>query len=225
MKTTIAVFGFALLFSACASHSARERLMASTESRKELFEQTSQDSQKLGASETNERLVISSATIKMEFSEPDSAQNQLMLIAQKYRGYVLSSEKSKTAIRVLSSHFRDAIGEIEQLGKVKDKNISGEDVTEEFRDLEIRLDSAEKTRKRYLELLNKADKVDEILKIEKELERLNGEIDLLQGKIKRLSHLAQYATITVEAGKGVKKGMLGYVFYAAYAGVKWLFVR
>jgi hypothetical protein len=46
-----------------------------------------------------------------------------------------------------------------------------------------------------------------------------------QGKIKRLSHLAQYATITVEAGKGVKKGVLGYVFYAAYAGIKWLFVR
>jgi hypothetical protein len=225
MKITIVVFGFSLLFIACASQSARERLRAGAELRKELFEQTSQDSQKLAASETNERIVISSATIKMELSEPDSAQNQLMLIAQKYRGYVLSSEKSKTIIRVLSAQFRDAILEIEQLGKVKNKNVSGEDVTEEFRDLEIRLDSAEKTRKRYLELLNKADKVDEILKIEKELERLYGEIDLLQGKIKRLSHLTQYATITVEAGKGVKKGVLGYVFYAAYTGVKWLFVR
>jgi hypothetical protein len=55
---------------------------------------------------------------------------------------------------------------------VKDKNIAGEDVTEEYRDLEIRLDSAEKTRQRYLELLNKAERVKEILKIEKELERL-----------------------------------------------------
>jgi hypothetical protein len=112
---TIVVFAFALVFMACPSHSAREKLGEGLESRKELFEKTSQDSQKLAASETNERIVISSAIIKMEFSEPDSAQNQLMLIAQKYRGYVLSSEKSKTAIRVLSSHFRDAIGEIEQL--------------------------------------------------------------------------------------------------------------
>jgi len=101
----------------------------------------------------------------------------------------------------------------------------GEDVTEEYRDLEIRLDSAEKTRKRYLELLNKAEKVDEILKIERELERLNGEIDLLKGKINRLTHLAQYATITVQTSNGVKKGVLGYAFYGVYSGVKWLFVR
>jgi hypothetical protein len=47
----------------------------------------------------------------------------------------------------------------------------------------------------------------------------------LKGKLNRLSHLAQYATISVETGQGVRKGVLGYVFYAAYASIKWLFVR
>jgi len=88
-------------------------------------------------------------------AKPDSLQNILMTLAKKYSGYVLSSGREVTTIRVPAIHFKDAILQIEQLGKVKDKNISGEDVTEEYRDLEIRLDSAEKTRKRYLELLNK----------------------------------------------------------------------
>jgi hypothetical protein len=68
---------------------------------------------------------------------------------------VLSSGRDKTTLRVLAIHFKEALGQIEKPGKVTDKNISGEDVTEEYRDLEIRLDSAEKTRKRYLELLYK----------------------------------------------------------------------
>ncbi len=229
MKKIMVALALLLLLTACTSHSARERLRAQTESQRELHEQVQQDDElrRKGATgfAENERIVISSARLKMEMAKPDSLQNILMALAKKYSGYVLSSGRDVTTIRVLAIHFKDAILQIEQLGKVKDKHISGEDVTEEYRDLEIRLDSAEKTRKRYLELLNKAEKVEEILKIEREIERLNGEIDLLKGKINRLAHLAQYATITIETSNGVKKGVLGYAFYSVYSGVKWLFVR
>ena len=46
-------------------------------------------------------------------------------------------------------------------------------------DLEIRLENAEKARNRYLELLDKAETVGEVLSVEKELERLNEKIDLI----------------------------------------------
>ncbi|MBL4577871.1 MAG: DUF4349 domain-containing protein, partial [Flavobacteriales bacterium] len=89
----------------------------------------------------------------------------------------------------------------------------------------IRLDNAEKSRKRYLELLNMANTVSQALLVEHELERLNQTIDLLKGKINRMSHLTAYATITINLKEEVKPGVLGYMGIAIYHSVKWLFVR
>lgn len=76
-----------------------------------------------------------------------------------------------------------------------------------------------------MELLEKAQTVEEILKVEKELERLNGEIDQLKGKIKRYDHLTQLATITIHLEEKKKLGILGYISVGLYKAVKWLFVR
>ena len=67
--------------------------------------------------------------------------------------------------------------------------------------------------------------ITEILKIEKELERLNNSIDYLEGKINRMSHQIKYATITVETSAELKAGIVGSFFTGIYKGVKWLFVR
>jgi hypothetical protein len=82
-----------------------------------------------------------------------------------------------------------------------------------------------KARERYLELLEKAENVQAALMVEKELERLNGEIDMLKGKINRLEHITEYSSITVYIKEKVKPGIIGYVFVGLYKGDKWLFVR
>ncbi|NBC05864.1 MAG: DUF4349 domain-containing protein [Bacteroidetes bacterium] len=63
---------------------------------------------------------------------------------------------------------------------------------------------------RYLELLDLAETVDEILKVGKELERLNETIDLLKGKMNRIDQLDAYATITVNLKERKKPGVLEY---------------
>jgi hypothetical protein len=108
---------------------------------------------------------------------------------------------------------------------VSSKSISGLDVTDQFTDLKVRLDNANRTRARYLELLNKAANVTEMVSIERELERLNLDIDRLTGSINKLQHENDYSSITVYAYKGKKPGVVGYVFVGLYKGVKWLFVR
>jgi hypothetical protein len=176
------------------------------------------------SSTSNERLVISSATIFIESLEPDSVHSWVIDMATKYNGYVLSAEKGTTSIRIPATGFRDAVKEIELMGKVKNENITGQDVTEDYKDYQVRLDNAEKSRQRYLALLDKAQNVDEILQVEKELERLNNDIELVKGKLDRLSHLIQYSTITVKTADEIRPGPLGYIFYGLYAGIKWLFV-
>lgn len=171
------------------------------------------------------RMMVYNASITLEAKNPDTLSSKVAAIAKKYEGYVLTSSNTYTTVRVKSTSLKDALAEIGTFGKVKSKNISGTDVTDEFTDFKIRLENAERARKRYLELLEKASTVEETLKVEKELERLNGEIDLLKGKMNRINHLVDYSTIVVYHNEKVKPGILGYIFIGAYKGVKWLFIR
>jgi len=60
--------------------------------------------------------------------------------------------------------------------------------------------------------------------VERELERLNGEIDSFKGQLQRMSHLAQFSTINIALERKVKLGPLGFVFWGLSKGIKWLFV-
>lgn len=171
------------------------------------------------------RMLIYNANLTIEAKNADTLMSKVTQIAKKYNGYVLRTSKSSTTIRIVSDSLNVAMAEIGTYGKVKYRNISGTDVTDEFIDYKIRLENSERSRNRYLDLLQKAVTVEEILKVEKELERLNGEIDLLKGKMNRIGHLVDYSTIDVYYQQKVKLGVLGYVFVGSYQAIKWLFVR
>ncbi len=172
-----------------------------------------------------DRKMIYNGSISLNVKNTDSTQRKIYELIESKEGFIVKSSTNSTIFRVYNDYLYPTIGELEQLGKVKYKSISGKDVTDEHYDLNIRLENAQMARDRYLELLNRAQTVDETLKVEKELERLNTELDLLQGKIERLDHLVDYATIEVNYEKGKKPGVIGYVFVGVFKAVKWLFVR
>ena len=135
------------------------------------------------------------------------------------------SNNYSTTIEVKSTMLDTAIAEISALGEITSKNIIGNDVTDQYTDLEIRLENAQSARKRYLELLAQAENVSAALMVEKELERLNTQIDLLEGQMRSITQNVQYSSITVYLNEKVKPGILGYIGIGIYECVKWLFVR
>jgi len=171
------------------------------------------------------RKTLLSAHLALTVENLDSANLQIVKIAEKHKGYVSEAGTYRTVIRVGSGQLDAAVADIAALGKLRRKNLLGQDVTEAYLDYQIRLENAQKARGRYLELLNKAQTVEEILKVERELERLNETIDLLKGKMARIDHLEEFSTITVELQERKKPGLLGYVGLGLYHAVKWLFVR
>jgi len=175
--------------------------------------------------ELKDRKIIYDASLELSVKNPDSAFVAVKNIAKKHSGYTQAIESHKTTIRVKYTELNQALSELMALGKVEWKNIRGDDVTEAYTDYKIRLDNAEKARNRYLELLNKAVTVEEIIKVEKELERLNETIDLLKGKMNRIDLLSEFSTITVYLDEKPKPGIVGYVFVGLYKGMKWLFIR
>lgn len=171
------------------------------------------------------RKIITSVNMTLEVINVDTVNRQISSIFNNIEGYAAETGTEQTIIRVNADQLDAILTKLSGLGKVKEKNVYGRDVTDDYRDNEIRLENAEKSRNRYLELLKKANTVEEILLVEKELERLNEVIDLIKGRLNRLSHLSEFATITIDWEVKKKPGLIGYVFIGAYKSVRWLFVR
>ena len=177
------------------------------------------------APEDDTRKILYSAGVDLTVEQPDSAVARLVALAESLNGYVSQTGSDGAVLRVPAAKFERALVSIGTFGKVTDQRVTGQDVTDAYRDLGIRLDNAERSRQRYLELLAKAENVGETLLVEKELERLTETIDLLKGRRQLLDNQEAFATVRVNVQERVKLGPLGYVVRGVYGVVKWLFVR
>jgi len=211
IKLSICVVIMLLLISSCATNNMAYKPAARALEFKNI--------------DLKERKVIYNARLTLTVKNIDSANAFINNMVKNYEGYIVIMGNSKTEIRVKSSMLNEALNDINTLGKMTSKNVYGKDVTDEYFDNEIRLDNANKARQRYLELLQKAENVATTLLIDKELERLNVEIDSLKGKLERMNHLTDFSTIEIYLEQKEKLGILGYVFVGLYKGIEWLFVR
>ena len=155
--------------------------------------------------ETVQRQVISTAFISIEVEVVQAAVTQVRGIAEGLGGFVeqLSSsgsadrQQATMTIRVPQEQFFTAMDRIQALGEVQSQNLGSEDVSERFIDLEARLQSALRQEKSLLSLLDKADRVSDILTIERELSRVRSDIERFQGQLNFLERRVDLATITV----------------------------
>ncbi|MFP4662630.1 MAG: DUF4349 domain-containing protein [Halanaerobiales bacterium] len=156
-----------------------------------------------------ERKIIQRANLTIETNNIEQINSQIMNLLQNYSGYISDSRNwvnynnqkfSWYQLRIPTENFDLVLDEItsDKLGEVISRSVSGQDVTEEYLDLDIRINNLEAQEERYRELLNRADEVSEILKIENELNRVRTEIERLQGRINYLDNQVNYSTITVE---------------------------
>ncbi len=174
---------------------------------------------------TVERKIVKSAWVNLTVDDVDSVRSQLVALAQSYQGYVQQGELYSISLRLKNEFLDQALAQVETLGKVTQRTIRTEDVTDRYFDLETRISSLETTHARYLALLEKAYTVSDILPIEKELERITQELESLKGQQQRLSDQVAYSTIAVTLSPKIKPGPIGYLGVGVYKVVKWLFVR
>ena len=171
------------------------------------------------------KMLVYNANIGITVKNSDSTISQITRIAAEQKGYVVSKSNYQITIRIESEKLDGTVAQVSKLGKLTRKSVSTTDVSDNYADIKIRLDNAEKARTRYLELLAKAENVEAALKVEKELERLNTEIDQLRGQVIKMEHDVRFSTLTVNVNQKQKLGPLGYLFVGIGKGIGWLFVR
>jgi hypothetical protein len=157
----------------------------------------------------SERLVVYNAVVNVVVQNISQSIGQLRSTVSAMGGYMQQMTSSSITLKVPAKRFTDALAEVEKLGEVTHKDIKGTDVTEQMRDLNIRLANAENVRGRLTKLLDRADKVEDAIKIEKELERITETIELLKGKIAHLKNSVAFSTLTVHFNSPVPQKDIG----------------
>lgn len=142
-------------------------------------------------------MLIYTAQLSMAVFEVAASLSRVEAIAREVGGYLGRRDDRAITVRVPVARFDEALRAIEGLGDVLSRNVSTQDVTEEYHDLEVRLRNLRAVRDRIEQLLAKATKVEDSLMIERELNRVAAEIDRIEGRLKFLRDRAAYSTITV----------------------------
>lgn len=154
-----------------------------------------------------ERKIIKSANLQVEVKDIQNADSSLVALVNELNGFISNSRKWETSdqrqfsnftIRIPVDQFTEVISKIEAFGDVKDRYLYGNDVTEEYIDTDSRLQNLKLQEDRYRELLNQAVKVEDILQIERELERVRSSIESLEGRLQYFDDQVGLSTINVE---------------------------
>ncbi len=141
------------------------------------------------------RMIIYAARLAIQVMEPEKSLEEALELAKKLGGFLSSRQDLFVELRIPAAQFFDFVQEMEKMGVVTERVISSEDVTEQFRDLTIRLENLQVMQKRLMDLLELAKTVEERLKIERELSRINGEIDAISVRLRMLRNLVDFATV------------------------------
>ena len=153
---------------------------------------------------TSERKLIKNGTISLEVKDIKTEKIKVDSLIKKYKAYF---DKETTyrydnstiltlKIRIPSQDFEKFIVGIEKGGnKITNKEISTEDVTEEYIDLETRLLNKRKFMSRYQELLKSARNIKEMLEIQEKIRSLEEEIESATGRLKYISNQVSYSTL------------------------------
>jgi hypothetical protein len=94
--------------------------------------------------------------------------------------------------------------ELQSLGKVLERQVTAEDVTEEFVDSQARLRNLKKTEERLVAHLSRTGKLSDTLLVEKELTRVRQEIEQIEGRLRFLSHRIAFSTITLTLSEAAR---------------------
>ena len=152
------------------------------------------------------RQIISTGYLALTVEAVPAAVQQVQAVATSFGGFMehLSQGESgpnaifaEMTIRVLQDQFDTAMTRLRDLGRVTSESVNAQDVSEQFIDLEARLTSAQREEESLRALLDRAMDVSDILSIERELNRVRGEIERMQGQLNALERRVVLATINL----------------------------
>ena len=174
-----------------------------------------------------ETKIIKSGDLRFQTDDLDKTYNQIQAAVKKYNASIKNDSQSngdyefsrRINIRIPNENFDAFIAAISKGVSYFDrKDISSEDVTEEYIDVASRIKTKKVLEERYYELLKKASKVSEMLEIEKKLSEIREEIESKEGRLRYLQNKVALSTLDIEFYKPVAEERQATVSYGGRIG-------
>ncbi len=156
--------------------------------------------------------IIKQGTLRFETDNLENTFSQIQKAVSNNKARIINDSEGKDygtvyrnlTVKVPSQNFDRFINDVSKgVSFFEIKNISAEDVTEQYIDLTSRLNTKKKLEERYLQILQKATKVSEILEIEKQISTIREEIEAKEGQLKYLESRVSESTVTIEFYKTI----------------------
>lgn len=158
-----------------------------------------------------ERKIIRNADLELEAAAPSDAQAKITTIVEAKGGFVIASNQSSSdvktterdkvsmTVRVPADKFNESLDEIRKTAaRTISETVKGQDVTEEFIDIEARIKSQKALEAQFLEIMKRSNTVDEALSIQREIADVRGEIEKVEGRKQFLQNQSSLSTIEIK---------------------------
>ena len=159
-----------------------------------------------------DRKIIRNADLTLEVDSTTAAQHRITSVAEAHGGFVVTSEAKqredpdpvkrtldiRLVVRVPSERFGAALDEIKKLAtNTPAENVTGQDVTEDFIDLEARIRTQKALELQFLEIMKQARGVDAAMEVQRQIADVRTEIEKLEGRKRFLENRSSLSTIIV----------------------------
>ena len=167
--------------------------------------------QSTNAAQAAERIVIKNGNLDVVVDDPAASMERISKMAEELGGFVVSANlyqqtldsgaevpRATITIRVLAENMDEAMG---QIRKESDRlplseTINSQDVTSEYTDLQSRLRNLEATEKQLQEIIDSANKTEDVLSVYNQLVSVREQIEVIKGQIKYYEESAALSAIT-----------------------------
>lgn len=156
---------------------------------------------------TSNRMIIHQAYLSIVVKDIEEYQLKIEEKVNEYGGYIVNADVSQgdhdrvyghITVRIPENNFNAFLTDTEnQATDVLERSVTGEDVTEQYVDLESRVASKRVVEKRLLEFMDDAKKTEDLLAISNDLAQIQEEIEVIVGKMNYLENQVDYSTVEI----------------------------
>jgi hypothetical protein len=174
-----------------------------------------------------EQKIIKTGNLRFQTDDLEKTYEQIKNAVKKGKAFIQNDSQGKEyasiyrriTVRIPSENFDPFIKDISSgVDYFENKEISSQDVTEQYIDIDARLKAKKKLENRYLELLAKANKMSEMLAIEAQLSAIREEIEAKEGQLRYMQNQVSLSTITIEFYKTIAEESGVTISYGAKIG-------
>lgn len=176
----------------------------------------------------SQRMIIKTLSMGFIVGDLSAAQLEAQRLITGNGGFTSNNNTTENYVsisaKIPEQHLDIFKQQILPIGELDYQHQTQQDITEQFRDTEAKLNNLLVLRERYRALIAKSSKVSEMLEIERELARLQTEIDQIEGQKKTMQQQVAMADVDIRLTPKSHLGPLGYLSKGAYLALKKLFI-